>query len=48
MVRWTDCPAMTIAVGLGHKATKQTKLHNKILLQHKLNTEKGWPAKEIF
>ena len=25
MVRWTDRPAMTIAVDLGRKATKQTK-----------------------
>ena len=24
MVRWNDCPAMTIAVDLGRKATKQT------------------------
>ena len=24
-VRWTDRPTMTLAVNLGHKATKQTK-----------------------
>ena len=27
VVRWTDCPAMTIAVDLGRKATKQTNKH---------------------
>ena len=35
VVRWTDRPAMTIAVHLGRKATKQTNktiLHSKILL----------------
>ena len=26
-IRWTDRPAMTIAVDLGHKATKQTNQH---------------------
>ena len=26
--RWTDRPAMTIAVNLGHKATKQTNKQN--------------------
>ena len=29
VVRWTDRPAMTIAVDLGRKATKQTKQTNK-------------------
>ena len=28
VVRWTDRPAMTIAVDLGRKATKQTKTYN--------------------
>ena len=28
VVRWTDCPAMTIAVDLGCKATKQTNKTN--------------------
>ena len=30
VVRWTDCPTMTIAVDLGRKATKQTNLYNKV------------------
>ena len=28
--RWTDCPAMTIAVDLGHKVTKQTNLSAEV------------------
>ena len=36
VVRWNDCPNMTIAVDLGHKATKQTKtnkagIHNMLV-----------------
>ena len=33
VVRWTDRPAMTIAVDLGHKATKQTNKTNLVNLQ---------------
>ena len=32
MVRWTDRPAMTIAVDLGRKATKQTNKQTFIKL----------------
>ena len=31
VVRWTDCPAMTIAVDLRRKATKQTKWNIMVL-----------------
>ena len=32
VVMWTDLPAMTIVVDLGHKATKQTNKHNVLIM----------------
>ena len=32
VVRCTDCPAMTIAVDLGRKATKQTNKHIQLMM----------------
>ena len=47
MVRLTDHPAMTIAVDLGRKATKQTNKPNKFLDSHP-NFVKNWGWWEGF
>ena len=38
VVRWTDRPAMTIAVDLGHKATKQTNKQSDSMIRLICNT----------
>ena len=40
VVRWPDRPAMTIAVDLGRKATKQTKVWNRHFLTSKWGVSK--------
>ena len=39
VVRWTDHPAMTIAVDLGRKATKQTKTNNVVCAPNKASDQ---------
>ena len=38
VVRWTDRPAMTIAVDLGGKATKQTKQINLVQVKFQFSS----------